>query len=182
MLVVRQSRSTLTPFREDAMKAGNLTKSIAAVIMLGAAGLFFWRFVRSEESGVSDQAFFYDLSEKKLFTAPRTSVPPIRGLNDNEEDGVRAIVVSTTGNPRDKTSWKIAYLERYSPELKRQMEAAQTTASSPQMSRIQAQGHRFVRRLADNEWFPMSSAEAEQIVSEWTVPASGANSPVVCTP
>jgi hypothetical protein len=62
------------------------------------------------------------------------------------------------------------------------MEAAQTTGSSPQMGRIQAQAHRFVRRITDSQWFPMSSVDAEQIVSEWTTPASSGTAPVVCTP
>jgi hypothetical protein len=47
--------------------------------------------------------------------APRTRVPPIPGINNEEPDGMRAIVISTSGNPKDK---KIAYLEKYAPELK----------------------------------------------------------------
>ena len=96
--------------------------------MLRAAGFFLVRFFRQDD-GVSEKTYFYDLSEKKLFTAARTSVPPIKGINDAVEDGVRAVVISTTGNCRDKSCLKVAYLETFSPELKRQMESAQRTGA-----------------------------------------------------
>jgi hypothetical protein len=139
------------------------------------------RFWRSDD-GISDKAFFYDLSEGKLFTAGRTRVPPIQGVNDPEEDAVRAVVVSPTGRPEDKTSWKIAYLEKYSPELKQQMEEAQRTGGSPSMSRSQALAHRFVRRLTDSDWHPMNSPEAELIVTEWATPTESGLTPVICAP
>jgi hypothetical protein len=127
-------------------------------------------------------AFFYDLSERRLFTAPRTSVPPIKGVNDDQEDAVRALVISTTGKPADKASWKIVYLEKYSPILKGQMEAAQQSGQSPSMGRGEALAHRFVRRVTDTDWFPMNSAEAERIVSEWATPGPDGVTPVVCAP
>src|SRR5262245_62060342 len=124
--------------------------------MLGVAGFFIARFLRQDD-GVSEKTYFYDLSEKKLFTAPRNSVPPIRGANDAVEDGVRAVVVSMTGNCRDKSSLKVAYLETFSPELKRQMESAQRSGGSPLMSRAMALGHRLVKRPTDTNWFSMDS-------------------------
>ncbi|MEK7686574.1 MAG: hypothetical protein AAB466_14250 [Verrucomicrobiota bacterium] len=163
------------------MNRQNLIKLLAAVLMLGAAGLLFFRFLRNSQ-GASEKAFFYDLSEKKLFTAPRTAVPPIKGINNADEDAVRAVVVTTTGNPRDKSSWKIVYLERYSPELKQQMEAAQASGGSPPMGRGLAQAHRFVRRLTDAQWFPMNSSEAEQVVNEWARLGPDGVTPIVCTP
>lgn len=149
--------------------------------MLGMAVFLFARFLR-DDGGVSEKAFFYDLSEKKLFTAARTLVPPIKGLNNADEDAVRAVVVSTTGKPEDKSSWKIAYLEKYSPELKQQMEAAQATGTSPQMGRGNAQAHRFVRRVDDPQWFPLNTAEAEQVLGELTRPGSNGLTPVVVAP
>jgi hypothetical protein len=156
-------------------------KLVAALLILGAAVFFSIRFFRASGGG-SEKAFFYDLSEKKLFAAPRTSVPPIPGLNDTELDAVRAVVVSTNGRPKEKASWKIAYLEKYSPELKRQMEAAQAGSEPLGMGRGEALGHRFVRRVDDPEWFPMSSPEAERIVTEWCSPGPDGVTPVVCAP
>jgi hypothetical protein len=109
-------------------------------------------------------------------------VPPIKGINDAQEDAVRAVVISTNGNPRNRSSWKISYFEMYSPELKRQMEAAQASGTSPAMGGRMAQAHRFVRRPSDTQWFPLNSIQGEQIVSEWLGAGPGGGPAVVCTP
>jgi len=156
-------------------------KLAGSLLMLGVAGFFLMRFWR-EDSGVSEKAFFYDLSEKKLFVAERGLVPPIRGMNDTTEDGVRAVVISTNGRPEDPASRRIAYLEKYSPELKRQMEEAKARGGSPEMGRTAAQGHRWVKRVDDAQWVSLLTPEGERLVSEWAVPGPDGLSPVVCTP
>src|SRR5206468_12366481 len=95
-----------------AVPISNLIKLGLALSMLGVAGFFMFRFLHQDDA-VSEKTYFYDLSEKKLFTAPRTLVPPIKGINDAIEDGVRAVVISTTGNCREKSSLKVAYLETF---------------------------------------------------------------------
>jgi hypothetical protein len=173
-MVVSQSGSAL-------MQVSERAKTYLAVALFAVAGFLSVRFFRSGSSQ-NDATFFYDLSEQKLFTAPRTSVPPIRGVNDFAEDAVRAVVISTNGNPADKTSWTIAYLEKYSAELKAQIEAARASGGSPGMSRGAALGHRFIRRLSDTEWFAMNTAEAEKIVAAWATPGPNGITPVVCSP
>jgi hypothetical protein len=163
------------------MNKSDLLKLGAALAVLAMATVLLVRFFRASD-GTTDKTFFYDLSEKKLFTAARTAVPPIRGLNDAEADAVRAVVISTNGRPEDKRSWTVAYLEKYSPELKAQMESAQATGGSPSRGRGAALAHRFVRRIADTQWFAMDSPEAEKIVTEWSAPGPGGVTPVVCTP
>ena len=163
------------------MNASNAIKLGLAVLSLAVAGFLAVRFVR-QSGGASEKAFFYDLSEQKLFSAARGAVPPIRGLNDDKEDAVRAMVISTNGNPRDRKSWKISYLEMCSPELKREFEAAQASGSNPQISRGAAQNHRLVRRLTDTQWHALTSAEAERIVSEWLTAGPDGGPAVVCTP
>jgi hypothetical protein len=165
---------------EQPMSKSDLLKLVLAAVLLGVA--LFWLARFAGKSGAGDNAFFYDLSEKKLFTAPRTSVPPIKGINDAEADAVRAVVISTSGSPSDRASWKVAYLEKYSPELKGQMEKARAEGGSPAMGRSEAVAHRFVKRPGDAEWFPMNSPQAEQIVTEWAVPGPGGVTPVLCTP
>ena len=150
----------------------------AALVMFAAAGLFFFNSWRASNAG--PQAFFYDLSKGKLFTADADLVPPIRGIDNAEEDGVKAVVIAPT--PKDKKNRRIAYLERFSPELKRDMEEARAKQSAPMISREAAQSLRFVRRENDSNWFPMISPEGQRIVSEWTVPGPDGLSPVVCTP
>jgi hypothetical protein len=156
-----------------------------AVVLLTGAGVRFGRFFR-ERSSSDALAYFYDLSERKLFVAPRTLVPPIRGINDTEPDGMRAVVVSSSGDPRNKAGQKVAYLEKYSPELKQQLESMQAGQESPpsagRISRGAAQSFTFVRRLNEETWYPVNSSEAERIMAEWQVPGADGRVPVVCVP
>jgi hypothetical protein len=159
---------------------------VVAVILLTGAGLRFAQFFRGR--GSSDGlAYFYDLSERELFVASRTLVPPIRGINNDELDGMRAIVVSTSGDPRDKASRTIAYLEKYAPELKQQLEAMQSgqeSAAPPagRISRGAAQAFTFVRRLHEEAWYPVNSPEAERIMTEWQIAGPDGKTAVVCAP
>lgn len=152
-----------------------------ALALLGVAAALAARSLL-RNPGARDVVFFYDPSAKQLFTAPRTAVPPIRGLDDDRADAVRAVVISTNGDPRDKRARIIAYLETYSPELKAQMEAAQAGGGSPEMGRGQAQAHRFVRRPDDPQWHPLTSPEAEQIVSGWLTAGPEGGPAAICTP
>ncbi len=163
------------------MNRRSLLQLGVALALLAFAG---WRVARWWQAGRvgSGQTFFYDLSEQKLFAGPRDAVPPIRGLNDDQTDAVRAVVISTNARPADRRTWRIAYLEMYSPELKRQMEAAQAGGPSPSMGRAAAQQHRYVRRLTDPDWHPLDTPEGERIVTEWATPGPDGLTPVVCQP
>src|SRR5262245_924474 len=157
-----------------------------AMILITVAAFRFAAFLR-EGRQAAENAYFYDLSARKIFVAPRTSVPPIRGIDNHELDGMRAIVVSASGNPKDKASRKIAYLERYAPELKQQLEGVQSghEAANPSGSRISrgaAQSLTFVRRLDDETWYPVNSAEAEKLMMQWQVAGADGKRPVVCVP
>ena len=163
------------------MKASSSIKLVLALLMLAGAGYLLVQFFRHGD-GISEKAFFYDLSERKLFAGSRSAVPPIRGINDAQEDAVRAVVISTNGNPRDRKGWKIAYLEMCTPELKKQFESAQASGTPPPMGRGAAQSHRLVRRLTDAQWFSLASDEGEKIVGEWVTGGPGGTPPVVCTP
>lgn len=163
------------------MPLPNQVKLATAVVLLALAGFGFARFARNARGG-SDQTFFYDESEGRLFVGPRTAIPPIRGLNDATADAVRAVVISTNGNPRDKSSRVIAYLEKYSPELKQQMEAAQASGQSPLMGRGLAQAHRFVRRPDEPRWHALTSPEGEQIVNAWLTAGPNGQPAIICAP
>lgn len=160
--------------RNNAVKLG------FAVAVLAVAGILFWRFAAAN-AGDSEKAFFYDLSERKLFVADRSAIPPIRGINDAQVDGVRAVVVSTNGLPDQKATWRIAYLESNTPELKQDLETARAAGSPPTIGRGAAQQFRLVKRLDDREWVSLATPEGEQIVSEWTT-WGGEQPPVVCNP
>ena len=157
-----------------------------AIVLLAGAAFRFSRFL-GERSRTDENAYFYDLSERKLFVALRTKVPPIRGINNDEPDGMRAIVISTSGDSKDKASLKIAYLEKYAPELKQQFEAMQSgqesrAPSGNRISRGAAQSFIFVRRLNEENWYPVNSTEGEKIMTEWQIPGPDGRTPVVCAP
>jgi hypothetical protein len=145
------------------------------------AGLLLWQSLRSS-SDDSEKSYYYDLSEKRLFVADRTAIPPIRGVNDATVDGVRAVVVSTNGLPQNKATWRIAYLETCTPELKADLESARAAGTSPKLGRSEAQQHRLVKRPGDANWVPLATPEGEALVSEWAAWGSGDQSPVVCNP
>jgi len=154
---------------------------VSIVVLIAAAGWRLWVAFRPE-SGPSEKAWYYDLSEKKLFAADRGSIPPIRGMNDATADGVRAVVVAPAGKCDDPEARRIAYLETNAPELKQALDAARASGTEPAISRGQAQSLRLVRRVTDTEWFSLATAEGERIVSEWVVPGPDGQSPAVCTP
>jgi hypothetical protein len=162
------------------MKKSNAIKVCLSVALLAGAGLLLFRFL-SHGDGISEKTYFYDLSEKKLFAASREELPPIRGLNDAEEDAVRAIVISLNGDPNDKASRKIAYLEKYAPELKQHLQKMRQ-GQVEAMPRGSRDKYRFVKRVEDSQWYPVNTPEAQKIMGEWNVPASNGKYPVACAP
>ena len=162
------------------MNKSNAFKLALAVVLLGGAAFVFARFLR-DDNGVVEKTFFYDLSEQKLFAAPREALPPIRGLNDAEEDAVRAVVISSGAHPTDKGGRKIAYLEKYAPELKQQLEKVRVGQADP-LPRGSRNSLRFVRRVDEADWHPVSTPEGEKILTEWNVPGPDGKFPAVCVP
>ena len=65
--------------------------------MLALAGALAFNFFRTHRETVP-LAYFYDLSDQKLFTAPQDSVPPIIGTDGKVADAVRAMVYSPSGD------------------------------------------------------------------------------------
>jgi hypothetical protein len=157
---------------------------IVAALFFAGAVVFWFRFLGRDDTG-SERAYFYDLSEQKLFTAARTSVPPIRGINDDEEDGVRAVVIAPPDS-NDPDQRRIAYLEKYSSVLRKQFLAmrgeSDAASTRPNISRVDAQSHIFVRRVGEQEWVAVNTPEGERIMSEWQVPGPDGVAPVVCVP
>lgn len=162
------------------MNKAALIKLVLAVILLGGAGFAFYRHF-SREPGVSEKEFFYDISEKKLFAAAREALPPIRGLNDAEEDAVRAVVICPASDPDNPANRKIAYLEKYGPELKRSIEEVRAGKAEPLPAKVR-NGYRFVKRADEETWHAVNTPAGERTLNDWNVPGPDGKPPVVCIP
>ncbi len=162
------------------MNRSNVFKLVLAVALLGGAIVMLVRFLRQGD-GIAEETFYYDLSEKKLFAGPREALPPIRGINNAEEDGVRAVVIALNDNLKDKANRKIVYLEKYTPEFKLQLEQVRAgqVEALPRNARNAA---RLVRLVDGVEWHSVSSPEGEKIETEWNVPGPDGKFPAVCVP
>jgi hypothetical protein len=168
------------------MNKSAASKLVISAVLLAAAVFFFIKLSPAHESQNGD-AYFYDVQEQKLFVAPRGSIPPIKGVKGAAEAGVRAIVVSPTGDPADKKHLEIAYLEEYSPEIKDLFEEVHKArlegrSEEGRIDRKEVVANTLVRRVQDKEWQPLTSEEGKKIANEWNTPGPGGRMPVVCSP
>lgn len=157
-----------------------------ALALLAGSVVFFIKLSPAGESGDS-RSYFYDLEEQKLFVAPSSSIPPINGIKGGAAAGVRAIVISPTGEPGDQKHRQIAYLEKYSPEIKQLFEEVRQARAAGRseegrIDRSQVPPNTWVRRVHETEWHALSTAEGKKIASEWNVPGPDGRAPTVCSP
>jgi hypothetical protein len=94
---------------------------------------------------------------------------------------VRAVVIAPNGNPKDVAARKIAYLEKYAPEFKRQLEQVRSGEADP-LPRGSRNAYRFVKRVEDAEWRALNSPEGERILTEWNIAGPDGKFPAVCAP
>ena len=165
---------------------------VVAALVVGAVGFAAARlhqFRHAGEEGAS--AWFYDESAKKLYAAPRDTVPPDKGIDRRTGDGVRAVVVRLGPKAGEPANRRIAYLETYTPELKQCLERvrAAKAAGQPAAGRVPEresayfQTNELVKRVEDAEWYSVASLEGRKIMSEWRAwRGVGGETPVVCLP
>jgi hypothetical protein len=176
----------ISPMNHLLMNKSASTKVVFSLVLLAAAVFFFIKFSPATERHNGD-AYFYDLQEQKLFVAPTGSIPPINGVKGAAMAGVRAIVISPNGDPADKKHLQIAYLEKYSPEIKALFEEVHQARSEGRseegrIDRKQVPSNTLVRRLEETNWQPLSSEEGKRIANEWNTPGPDGRMPVVCSP
>ena len=166
------------------MRADEKKKLTLAGVLFALAILFFVLFSSPESEALE---YFYDESEQKLYTAPAGSIPPIKGTNDGQLDGVRAIVIAPKGQRNDESAHRIAYLEKWSPQLKQHMEAAAKAKAAGQavpnvVDRSQRKFHQFVRREDSPQWYSLNTDEAAKIMAVLRTKDAKGNTPDICTP
>ena len=172
----------------------NMLLKVATAVILAAVGVGFiashlhaaWR--SGEECA---KVWFYDQSEKRLYEAPRDTVPPDKGIGGPSEDGVRAVVVAFRGEQSDLHKRRIAYLETHTPALKQLLDRARDAHAAGRafMERIPPRDSNYfrtntlVKRVEETEWHLTGSAEGRAVMSEWqSWRGSGGQPPIVCVP
>ncbi len=169
------------------MTQSELIKVGVAAVALVGAGVVIWSRLASDDAGAAP-VYFYDVSEKQLYAVPKDSVPPLAGLGGAADDGVRAYVIACKGDCGDVSKRKIAYLETYTPELRKlqsEINAALKagTPPPPGESRDFYSSNTLVRLVDAEKWYPISSPEGLEITRAWMndLCADGKQK-VVCTP
>lgn len=154
-----------------------ISKAVATGVLLIGAAAFGVSQMRRAGSDVEGRLkiWFYDESERRLYAAPRDTIPPDHGTGGVPDDGVKAIVVAPDGLQNDPTQRRIAYLETYTPELKKLLEGVRAAKAAgkrydgtiPTNESDFFQKNTLVRRVSEAQWFEAGSAEGHQIMTEW---------------
>ena len=150
------------------------------VLILCGLGIVGWLAVSSLRSSLRSgdsggRVWFYDESEKKLYTMPVASIPPDKGIGGPSGDGDRAIVVTFGKYQHDRSKWRIAYLQKYAPGLKKILDeviiarAAHRIfeGSPPSPHSKYFQSNMLVKRVEDHDWQTADSDEGKKILNEW---------------
>jgi hypothetical protein len=128
------------------------------------------RHIRGDgETGA--RVWFYDQSAQRLYPAPRDLIPP----DGKDDTRVRAMVIGFQGLGNSVSQLKIAYLEKYSPDLKALLERAVAAhaARQPFREQIPARGSAYfqdnsmVKRPGEPSWHTLGTEEARLMMSDW---------------
>lgn len=144
------------------------------------------RFLHGNTS--ANRVWFYDESEKKLYAMPDATIPPDKGVGGISGDGARAIVVEFEKNS-DPRQRKIAYLLKYSPELKKVLDASLLARAAgkifdgtvPSRQSEYVQKNTLVRLVDETDWHPANTPEGRDIIQTWqSWRGPNGSSPRVC--
>jgi len=152
---------------ETALVAGSIAILIAAAITFSVRTAR--RFGGTGE--VQARVWFYDQTANRLYPAPRSLISP----DGNNDARVRAVVIGFQGLGNEVSQLKIAYLEKYSAELKALLERAEAahaaklpfTEKIPSQNSAYFQDNTLVKRPGEASWHSLASEEARQIMAEW---------------
>ena len=165
---------------------------VAAVLAVLAVTFVTQRVGRFRNHGEDGAAvWFYDQSEKRLYEAPRDTIPPAEGIGGPRGDGVRAIVVAFRAEQGDPRKRRIAYLETNTPELKTLLEkikAARAVGQAfagpvPARDSDYFLTNSLVKSPAESEWHASNSPEGQQLTTAWrSWRGPDGQPPIVCVP
>jgi hypothetical protein len=188
MLVVDQSllspeSAAVRQPLKTVLTTGSVAALTALAVVLAVAKAVHFR--ADGEAGA--RVWFYDQSARRLYPAPRSMIPP-DGAGDER---VRAMVIGFQGLGNEVSQLKIAYLEKYSPELKALLQRAETAHAAklpfledlPSQSSAYFQENTMVKRPGETSWHTVGASEARQIMDEWREwRGPGGQAPIISVP
>jgi hypothetical protein len=164
-----------------------VVKVSIAVAVFAAAVVLAIRNAGGDEG--TTKAFFYDLSEHRLYSAPGDSAPPLAGTGGAPDDGVRATLIVPRGQEQDESKRVIAFFETFTPELKKLVEdrraAIARGEAGPSLDDRNFLALNTLVRLPEDgaAWHPESSKEGQEIMVAWmNRPSPDGKGWVVCRP
>jgi hypothetical protein len=145
----------------------------SVAVLAGLAVVFAVAKVRHFHGGdeAGARVWFYDQSARRLYPAPRDLIPP-----DGHDDArVRAVVIGFQGLGNNISQLKIAYLEKYSPDLKALLERAVAAHADkkpfsekiPSANSPYFQDNTMVKRPGETSWHTIGTEEARQLMADW---------------
>jgi hypothetical protein len=163
-------RNSLSQVKQQIKKflvTGSVAALTALAVLFAVAKVWHFRIDGEDEAKV----WFYDQGAQRLYPAPRDLIPP----DGTDGARVRAMVIGFQGLGNNVSQLKIAYLEKYSPELKALLERAQAAhaARQPFSEKIPSAGSAYfqdntmVKRPGEASWHTLGSAETREIMAEW---------------
>ena len=167
------------------MTKSRIISVVVIVICFAVAGLAFTRFLGT--GAPDDSAYFYDLSEATLYVASGTGRAPIKGIGGEPDDGVSAMVFSCCENCASGEK-QIAYLQKYTPELKALWEAWDLASEEERHQASKLDDRNFVtsntlvRRIDGDQWYPRNSPEGQAILGVLTRACSNGTYPRIMNP
>lgn len=116
------------------------------------------------------ELYYYDMNEGKLFITSSDQTPPIHAPSDDKNNpralnGVQAFVFSCT-DCSDPDTFKIGYLQRYTPRAKELQDKLRSGEAPPEAMMMAPEMEFEIKRVDDKRWVPGMSPEAEQIMDE----------------
>ena len=169
-----------------------LKLGLTLLCVVAGAGLLFARLRNATRVGEEGaRIWFYDESEQKLYAVARDTIPPHSGIGGVKGDGVRAVVTAPKGEGNTESLRRIAYLETYTPQLKRLLEEVRTARAQhrPLPFKVPSRDSDYfgtntlVRRLNEPDWHAASSAEGQRIMNEWRAwKSANGGTLVLCLP
>jgi len=136
-------------------------KVVVALIVAVAAGYVGWRWLGGEREGGEARRYFYDLSEARLYEAPRDAFAPLEGIGGEPGDGVEAVVIACPEDP--EATRTIAYLLTHTEEYKAKHDQKATTGGIEGITRDWISDNTLLREADGDTWHKASTREGAEI-------------------